>query len=70
MSSEDIAQRIELCQWEFNNRSRGQVKYLPTEAGYGPEECDDCGTEMTLIRREYGFWRCVSCQSEMEQRKA
>jgi hypothetical protein len=66
MSAEDIAQEIELAQWEHNNRSRGPVKFLPTEAGYGPDECD-CGVEMPLLRREYGFQRCVTCQSAIEK---
>lgn len=67
MSSEDIAQEIELRQWEHNNRSRGQVTYLPTESGYGPEECIGCGDEMNPLRRGYGFSRCVSCQTELER---
>jgi hypothetical protein len=68
MTSEDKAQEIELRQWEINNRSRGQVKYLPTEPGYGPEECD-CGAAISVLRREYGFVRCVSCQTELEARR-
>lgn len=66
MSAEDIAQEIELRQWEFNNRSRGQVKYSVGEAGYGPEDCDECGNEMPTVRREYGFRLCVGCQSLRE----
>lgn len=67
MSGEDIAQEIELRQWEQNNRSRAQVKYLPTEAKYGPEECD-CGEAIPTVRREYGFQNCVGCQSAIERK--
>lgn len=71
MSMEDVAQRVELEQWERNNRSRPEVKrYQPGEPGYGPAECanEDCENELPAKRREWGFKNCVECQSEEEDR--
>lgn len=60
----------ELREWEHNNRSRqAQVKFSPTDAGYGPQTCaiDICGREMPVQRREWGFKLCVECQSALER---
>jgi RNA polymerase-binding transcription factor DksA len=71
MSEEDKAQEVELKQWEHNNRSRQEPKkYAPTDEGYGPEECDDCGSSMPTARREHGFKICVSCKTIEEKQAA
>lgn len=68
MSMEDQAQALELRQWEQLNKSRtsGQIKFSPADAGYGPEECDECGAAMPAPRREWGFSVCVTCQQQLE----
>jgi len=71
MSMEDVAQDVELREWERNNlaRSRGPTKFQPSDAGYGPAECDECGDEMPAERRAWGFMVCVSCKQAMERRR-
>ncbi len=67
MSIEDYAQEQELMRWELNNRSRPEpLSYAPGDAGYGPEQCDDCDAEMPAVRRAHGFRICVACKSEQE----
>lgn len=66
MSEADAAQVVELQEWERNNRQRGPVKYDPSSVNYGPEDCDECGTEMHEIRRGYGFKTCVICAGAKE----
>lgn len=71
VSMEDIAQDVELKQWELNNQSRSEpVKYALGDEGYGPEFCanDDCGAEMPAARRAHGFRICVGCKSIEEGR--
>lgn len=71
MSDEDRAQELELKGWEWNNRSRDEVKkYEPGEAGYGPQECDDCGDDIPEKRRSHGYRLCVACKSDQERRDA
>ena len=69
MAEEDQAQKIELMQWELNNASRPPEKtYTPSEAGYGPEDCDQCLGVMPAKRREYGFRVCVHCKTAAEEK--
>lgn len=72
MSAEDIAQKIELQEWERNNRSRPEAKsYAAGEPGYGPELCvtEECEAVMPTQRREWGFRVCVACQADVERRR-
>ncbi len=52
---------------KLNERPYSKHKYAPGEPGYGPEECE-CGAEMPVARREYGFSICVPCK-ELEERR-
>lgn len=68
MSLEDKAQDAELQQWMINNAPRpAPVRYSPDDAGYGPEFCVKCDTEMPTARREHGFKLCTDCKSLQEQ---
>lgn len=72
MAEEDIAQEVELRQWELNNRSRDtKIRFAPGEPGYGPEFCSNslCTADMPVKRREWGFFLCVDCQERIEQRQ-
>lgn len=70
MSAEDKAQEIELKQWERDNKASSEpIRYEPTEAGYGPAECQACDANMHPVRRSYGFKLCVSCQQAREPRR-
>lgn len=67
MSLEDKAQEIELKQWELNNKPRpAPLRYSPGDAGYGPEFCDECGSDIPRERREHGYSVCVDCKSKQE----
>lgn len=70
MGNEDAAQRIELMEWEANNRTRKaeKFKFSPEEAGYGPEFCEACDEDMHEVRRAYGFKICVPCKELREAR--
>lgn len=72
MSIEDIAQDIELAQWERNNKPTGDSLkvYAKGDPNYGPEECQECGDEMPEKRREYGCKLCTHCQSIAERRRS
>lgn len=70
MSAEDKAQEIELAHWEFNNRSKPEIKFTPSQSGYGPVYCSECGDDMPTARREYGFHQCTDCKSAIEKREA
>lgn len=69
MSFEDIAQDIELRQWERNNLGREDkpTKFKPDEPGYGPAECEECGDQMPAERRAWGYTLCVSCKEITER---
>jgi RNA polymerase-binding transcription factor DksA len=70
MSAEDHAQELELKEWERNNKTRSDpVRHEPTDAGYGPEECIECGDDMPAVRRGYGYKLCVTCQQAREPRR-
>ena len=72
MSFEDIAQDIELKQWELINLARRPValtKYEPEDSGYGPAECDQCGNDMPVERRAWGYDLCVPCKQLTEPRR-
>jgi RNA polymerase-binding transcription factor DksA len=69
MSPEDIAQAVELRQWEANNSSRPAViRYTPADEGYGPEFCatDECEAPLPAARREWGFTICIACKERAE----
>jgi RNA polymerase-binding transcription factor DksA len=68
MSEADQAQAREIREWEMiNNRSVQQTKYAPGDAGYGPEECDECGAQMIPERRAWGFTICIACKQAEEK---
>lgn len=70
MSIEDIAQDVELQEWERRNTSRtGPRVFAPDHEKYGPEECDECGVEMHPVRRSYGYRICIGCAEAAELRK-
>lgn len=68
MSAEDIAQEVELRDWERNNTKRhAPVVYQPEDAGYGAAECKECGEEVHPVRRGYGFNTCIECATLAER---
>lgn len=66
MNLEDRAQEHEAMMWSQINAPREVRQFKPGEAGYGPEECDQCGDDMHPVRRGHGFRLCTSCQSARE----
>ena len=69
MALEDLAQDIELRQWELNNLNRQPLPhYEPGDPGYGPEECEECGAEMHPVRRAMGAVLCVDCKTRHDRR--
>lgn len=71
MSMEDKAQELELLHWELNNKPKtDEERYSPGEAGYGPEECDECENKMPPERRAWGYRVCVHCKEAQEKRDA
>ena len=59
-----------VCEEQYrqaNERGYAKFKYAPGEKGYGPEACDECGTEIPEVRRQYGYCLCVQC-AEAEER--
>lgn len=69
MNEEALLEKIADEEYEKNNnRVYSQFKYSPGEVGFGPECCDDCGGDMPLARREYGFSVCVPCKELEDQR--
>lgn len=70
MSFEDLAQQHEAMELAQINAPRSpQPTYKPSEPGYGPEECEDCGAEMHPVRRAYGFTLCTACKSARGPRR-
>lgn len=68
MSQEDIAQDLELRQWEINNSRHAQPQYAPNDPKYGPAVCEECEDDMPAIRRSLGKHLCTSCQ-DIQDRK-
>ena len=66
MNIADNAQDHEAHEWALRNAPREVKQYKPGDAGYGPEECDECGDKMHPVRRGHGFRLCTSCQSARE----
>jgi len=69
MSQEDRAQDQEIMEWERNNKVRTAKTYIPTDAGYGPEWCDECGATMPELRRVDGRRLCTTCQTVQEKQR-
>ena len=69
MCETDVAQAIELRQWEFNNQAPVERKlvYCETDPEFGPAECIECGDDMPMVRRQYGFKICVACKTKRER---
>lgn len=70
MSLEDNAQAHEAQEWAIRNQPREVARYAPSDAGYGPAECQECGAGMHPVRRGYGFKMCTPCQSALEAKPA
>lgn len=69
MSVEDQAQELELARWEANNTPHNDGRrYKKGDAGYGPKDCDECGSKMPPQRREWGYTICVHCKEAEERR--
>lgn len=51
---------------QANARGYQLFKYSPEDPKYGPSTCDECGIDMPLARREYGYRLCVPCKSLTE----
>lgn len=67
MSFEDKAQEVELQAWEQNNALRQSIRrYTPSEDGYGPEHCIECGDDMPDVRRSMGSHLCTTCKQREE----
>jgi len=70
MSIEDRAQEQEAQLWLANQtRERAPRLLEPSEVGYGPIDCVQCGAEVTAFRRQHGWMRCTACQSKAERRR-
>ena len=69
MSQEDRAQDQEIMDWERYNKVRSRKTYNPTDAGYGPEWCDECGAVMPELRRTDGRRLCTACQTVQEKQR-
>jgi len=72
MSIEDVAQDVELAQWERVNQFRNTMPtWKPTDSEYGPSTCqaEECGDQMPEFRRALGRHLCTSCQQLLEDRK-
>lgn len=68
MSLEDKAQEHEAAEWLARNTRRPEKPtYQPGEAGYGPEECEECLSVMPPLRRANGWVLCTGCQSAVER---
>jgi len=57
--------RYEQMKEDRINRHRSQ---LPEPGKIGPEECEECGNEIPMGRRQHGFDLCVGCASIREVR--
>jgi hypothetical protein len=67
MSLEDNAQDYEAKEWAARNAPRPErPTYAPGDAGYGPEECDQCDGAVHPVRRANGWRLCTPCQSARE----
>lgn len=67
MSLEDKAQEHEAAEWEMRNARRPDRQlFNPSDAGYGPKECDECDATMPPLRRANGWVLCTRCQSLVE----
>lgn len=67
MNIADNAQDVEVRAWEARNQPREVKSYSPTDSGYGPAQCEDCGAEMHPVRRSYGYTLCIHCATAAEK---
>ena len=68
MSLEDKAQDHEASEWAMRNTAHpDKPMFGPSDAGYGPKECEECESTMPLLRRANGWVLCTSCQSLVER---
>ena len=50
------------------DRITGIRSKLPEAGKLGPEDCEECGGEIPMKRREHGFDLCVACAQVREVR--
>lgn len=63
MKPEDLAQKIELAEYEHTQRRAIQ----PDAQQPALSHCEDCGEEIPQARREIkGVTRCIGCQQDHE----
>lgn len=71
MSIEDLAQEVELRDWEQrNNFVSTKRTFEPGERGYGPAQCVECEDDMPPQRRAMGSTLCTACKTLEEKQQA
>lgn len=69
MNEDRYLEKVAEEQYRYaNERVYEPLRYAPEDKKYGPSTCEECGVDMPLARREYGYTLCVTCKSELERK--
>lgn len=69
-TSERMLERDEeTTNWLKDSQINSIRSQLPEPGSLGPEDCQECGNEIPMGRRQHGFELCVGCASVREVKR-
>lgn len=67
--SERMIERDEATQnWLKDSQVNSIRNRVPPKGQLGPEDCQECGNDIPMPRREHGYELCVGC-AELKERR-
>lgn len=69
MTNERLIEReTENENWLTDTRVNSIRDRIPPKGVMGPEDCQECGNDIPMERREHGYDLCVGCAEWRERR--
>ncbi|KAE8546172.1 TraR/DksA C4-type zinc finger protein [Marinobacter nauticus] len=66
--SERMIERDEATQnWLKDSQVNSIRSRIPPKGQLGPEDCQECGNDIPMKRREHGYELCVACAERRER---
>jgi len=56
--------------WLRDNQINSIRSQIPEAGKLGPEDCQECGNDIPMGRRQHGYDLCVECASIREVKRA
>ncbi|ATN93267.1 hypothetical protein [Marinobacter phage PS6] len=70
-TSERLLERNEETAYQMKENEINSIRsQLPKPGTLGPEDCQECGNDIPMGRRQHGFDLCVGCATVREVKRA